>query len=555
MTPEIHHPSADLPDGEVATRSASKNQVVFEVLRDANKIQIKDAVQKLFNVKVESVNTMVYRGKDRRMGRGYAKMQNWKKAVVTLAEGENIDFFAETSGELSMGIKNYKPTSPGTSLLLRLRLQGAHQGQEAREEASSSTRPRTGGRNAHGRITSRFRGGGHKQRYRLIDWRRDKIGVPGDGRVDRVRSQPHRAHRAPPLRRRREDATSSRPTACTVGDKIVASRNADIKPGNSMPLRHIPLGTMIHNIEMRKGKGAQLVRSAGSGASLMAKDGDYAQVRMPSGEVRMIHQDCQATIGQVSNIDHANISHRQGRSYALARQASAPARRHDEPGRSPDGRRRRSYVRWSSSLLAVGPALEGSQDAQQQAHRRDDREASRTEGLRKQMPRSIKKGAFVDGHLMEKIAAAQATQSKKVIKTWSRRSTITPEAIGLTFAVHNGRKFVPVFVTENMVGHKLGEFAPTRTFHGHSGDKKAKVKQGGAPAPALTNARHNRAIPARCLRRPRSPYRSTVPSASLAALGLARFWDTFVPRIETMALRNARWPSLPCCAALTPAGV
>ena len=98
------------------------------------------------------------------------------------------------------------------------------------------------------------------------------------------------------------------------------------------------------------------------------------------------------------------------------------------------------------------------------------------------MPRSVKKGAFVDGHLAEKIAAAQATQSKKVIKTWSRRSTITPEAVGLTFAVHNGRKFVPVFVTENMVGHKLGEFAPTRTFHGHTGDKKGKVK-GGASAP------------------------------------------------------------------------
>ncbi len=97
------------------------------------------------------------------------------------------------------------------------------------------------------------------------------------------------------------------------------------------------------------------------------------------------------------------------------------------------------------------------------------------------MARSVKKGPFVDGHLAEKVAAASAAQSKKVIKTWSRRSTITPDAVGLTFAVHNGRKFVPVFVTENMVGHKLGEFAPTRTFHGHSGDKKAKVA-GGAPA-------------------------------------------------------------------------
>ena len=91
------------------------------------------------------------------------------------------------------------------------------------------------------------------------------------------------------------------------------------------------------------------------------------------------------------------------------------------------------------------------------------------------MPRSIKKGPFIDGHLQEKIAAASAAQSKKVIKTWSRRSTIAPDAIGLTFAVHNGRKFVPVFVTENMVGHKLGEFAPTRTYHGHSGDKKGKA--------------------------------------------------------------------------------
>src|ERR1700683_1899286 len=99
------------------------------------------------------------------------------------------------------------------------------------------------------------------------------------------------------------------------------------------------------------------------------------------------------------------------------------------------------------------------------------------------MPRSIKKGAFVDGHLAEKIASAGAAQSKKVIKTWSRRSTITPDAIGLTFAVHNGRKFVPVFVTENIVGQKLGEFGPTRTFHGHSADKKSKVK-GGAAAPA-----------------------------------------------------------------------
>src|SRR5512140_1124386 len=98
------------------------------------------------------------------------------------------------------------------------------------------------------------------------------------------------------------------------------------------------------------------------------------------------------------------------------------------------------------------------------------------------MPRSIKKGAFVDRHLMTKVADMQKQKSKKVIKTWSRRSTVLPEMVGLTFAVHNGKKFIPVFVTENSVGHKLGEFAPTRTFHGHSGDRKAAKPSGGAPA-------------------------------------------------------------------------
>ena len=100
------------------------------------------------------------------------------------------------------------------------------------------------------------------------------------------------------------------------------------------------------------------------------------------------------------------------------------------------------------------------------------------------MARSVKKGPFIDGHLMKKVVDMQRQKSKKVLKTWSRRSTIIPEMVGMTFAVHNGRKFVPVFVTENMVGHKLGEFSPTRTFHGHSGDRKAAAGPGGAPAPA-----------------------------------------------------------------------
>jgi large subunit ribosomal protein L2 len=204
-----------------------------------------------------------------------------------------------------MAIRATKPTSPGRRFYTVVDFKELTATEPLKQllEAKSSS----GGRNHYGRTTSRFRGGGHKRQYRLVDFRRNKLGVPA--KVAEIEYDPNRSARI--ARLHYADGEKSyilAPDGMVVGDKVVSSRHADIKPGNSMPLRHIPLGTMIHNIEMRKGKGAQLVRSAGSGASLMAKDGDYAQVRMPSGEVRMIHQDCQATIGQVSNIDHANIS-------------------------------------------------------------------------------------------------------------------------------------------------------------------------------------------------------------------------------------------------------
>jgi len=205
-----------------------------------------------------------------------------------------------------MGIKQYKPTSPARRYYTGYDFKELTKGKKP-ERALLEHQARTGGRNTHGRITSRFRGGGHKQRYRIIDWRRDKIGVPAV--VSSVEYDPNRTARiALVTYADGEKRYILCPDGLAVGDKVIASRNADIKPGNSMPLRYIPLGTTVHNIEMRKGKGAQLVRSAGSGAVLMAKDGDYAQIRMPSGEVRKIHQDCQSTIGQVSNIDHANVS-------------------------------------------------------------------------------------------------------------------------------------------------------------------------------------------------------------------------------------------------------
>jgi large subunit ribosomal protein L2 len=177
----------------------------------------------------------------------------------------------------------------------------------------------TGGRNHYGRVTSRFRGGGHKQRYRRIDWKRDKIGVPAV--VATIEYDPNRTARIALLHYADgEKRYILCPDGLSVGTTIISSRKADIKPGNSMPLLAVPVGTAIHNLELRKGKGAQLVRSAGVAAQLMAKEGDYALVKLPSGELRKIHTQCRVTIGNVSNGEHKNISlGKAGRSRWLGR--------------------------------------------------------------------------------------------------------------------------------------------------------------------------------------------------------------------------------------------
>ncbi len=178
---------------------------------------------------------------------------------------------------------------------------------KAPERRLTSAKKSTGGRNNHGRITVRFRGGGHKRRYREIDFKRNKIGVPG--KVAAVEYDPNRtAHIALIHYADGEKGYILCPDGLKRGDQVISSRNADVKPGNAMPLRYIPLGTVIHNVELKIGKGAQLIRSAGAAGQLMAKEGKYAQVRLPSGEVRMVHLDCRATIGHVSNNQHARIS-------------------------------------------------------------------------------------------------------------------------------------------------------------------------------------------------------------------------------------------------------
>jgi large subunit ribosomal protein L2 len=204
-----------------------------------------------------------------------------------------------------MALKQFKPRTPGRRFYEVADF--SRLSKKKPERRLTESKPSTGGRNNAGRITTRFRGGGHKRRYRIIDFKRNKFGVPA--KVDSVEYDPNRSSHIALLNY--ADGSKSyilAPDGLAVGDEVVSSKNADIKPGNALPLRSIPAGTLIHNIETKIGKGAQLVRSAGTAAQLMAKEGDYAHVRLPSSEVRKIHLNCCATVGQVSNAMHARIS-------------------------------------------------------------------------------------------------------------------------------------------------------------------------------------------------------------------------------------------------------
>jgi large subunit ribosomal protein L2 len=216
-----------------------------------------------------------------------------------------------------MGIRAFKPTSAA-----RRFYNVSDFADITRDEPEASLVEKhnsTGGRNHYGRITSRFRGGGHKRRYRVIDFKRNKIGVPA--RVAHIEYDPNRTARIALLHYvDGEKRYILAPDGLKQGDTVVSSRFGDIIPGNCLPLGEIPAGTMIHNIEGKKGKGGQFVRSAGTAAQLMSKDGTYAQVKLPSGEVRKMHITCRATIGQVSNLEHQNISlGKAGRSRWLGR--------------------------------------------------------------------------------------------------------------------------------------------------------------------------------------------------------------------------------------------
>jgi len=203
-----------------------------------------------------------------------------------------------------MAIKKLKPQTPGQRF--RTVSDFSEITTDRPEKSLLEPLTKSGGRNNNGRVTSRHRGGGHKRRYRRIDFKRDKMGVPA--RVATVEYDPNRSARISLLvYADGEKRYIIWPNGLKVNDTVMAGEQAGFNVGNALPLRLIPLGTLVHNVELQIGRGGQIVRSAGSFAQVMAKDGDYVTLRLPSGEVRMVHQNCYATIGEVGNSEHENI--------------------------------------------------------------------------------------------------------------------------------------------------------------------------------------------------------------------------------------------------------
>ncbi len=204
-----------------------------------------------------------------------------------------------------MALKKFNPITPGLRQLVQIDRAGLWKGKP--EKALTEGKKRTGGRNNHGRMTSRHIGGGHKQSYRTIDWKRNKFDV--EGTVARIEYDPNRTAFIALI----EYADGEKryivaPQRLAVGDKVIAGEKVDVKPGNAMKLAKMPIGTIIHNIEMKPGKGAQMIRSAGTFAQLVGRDQGYAQIKLSSGELRIVSGECMATVGAVSNPDHMNTN-------------------------------------------------------------------------------------------------------------------------------------------------------------------------------------------------------------------------------------------------------
>ena len=257
-----------------------------------------------------------------------------------------------------MAIKSFKPYSAGRRFMTVASFDEITT--DKPEKSLVESLKSHGGRNQQGRMTVRHQGGGHKRRYRIIDFKRTKDGIPA--RVATIEYDPNRSARIALLKYADgEKRYILAPNGLKVGDKVESGAEADIKVGNALPIKNIPVGTMIHNIELKIGKGAQLARSAGSAVQLMAKENDYALLRLPSGELRKVHINCRATIGQVGNLEHENITiGKAGRNRWLGKRPEnrgVAMNPNDHPhgggeGRSPVGRKH-PVTKWGKCAMGA----------------------------------------------------------------------------------------------------------------------------------------------------------------------------------------------------------
>ena len=301
------HPNEVLLAPVVSEKSYAQieasNTYSFRIHPDAHKTQVRQAVEELFNVKVLRVNVCMVQSKPKRRGLYRGRRPGWKKAIVQLRPGDSIEIF-EGVARL-MPVRRYKPTSPGRRFMTVSTFEEVTKSKP--EKALTEKLTKKGGRNNNGRITTRHQGGGHKRRYRVIDFKRRKDGVPA--KVAAIEYDPNRSARIALLHY--ADGAKSyilAPARLRVGALVESGPAADIKPGNALPLENIPTGTLVHNVELKPGRGGQMARSAGSGVQLVAKDEGYGVLRLPSGEMRRVPLTCRATIGQVGNVDHENIT-------------------------------------------------------------------------------------------------------------------------------------------------------------------------------------------------------------------------------------------------------
>jgi ribosomal protein S19 len=349
-----------------------------------------------------------------------------------------------------MPLRKRKPTSPAR------RFQTVSDFSEITKTRPEKTllapKPGSGGRNSYGRKTARHRGGGHKQQYRVVDFRRNKDGVPA--KVAAIEYDPNRNARIALLHYKDgEKRYILAPARVNVGDQLQSGQGAEIRPGNALPLRYIPVGTTVHNVELKPEGG-------GNPPPALHRDAPGVD-RLPGDDRRGRQRRARAD------------QDRQGGPQPVEGRPPPDPGRRDEPRRPPPRWWRGQELGWPSPGVAVGPARGPYPEEGQGLQPHDHPPPSHARLQEVAMPRSLKKGPFVDDHLLKKVDDLNNKNEKRVIKTWSRRSTIIPDMVGHTIAVHDGRKHVPVYITESMVGHKLGEFAPTRTFRFHAGQERA----------------------------------------------------------------------------------